>query len=320
MRNIYKRAIWTAFMLAVLISSYLVLKSVIARTREIQNPSPTRTEEGNSPRAIRQIALVSGVYGTQNINPKDMYTQMLSHIKAARESRDINELRKIGDEIELTWYKLDASSYASLMLEVCNALSSTNLNNDNQYSLEQKYASIVLNKQLQIPADIEAQLVLHLQEDIEYAKGQISAEEWQGRRRNKAELWLRTWQHLNTAIDPSFDFKDLPLENVPPPPGAAGAAGMSPDRIKDPALRAQYQSAIDANTKKAEEFRTQYVLYKTRELFHDRMKAYLIRSYSRPPENIKEIEAMLKKYLVDEKTRVSILSAIKIETSDSDPK
>ncbi len=311
MRNVYRRVSWAAFVCAVLIGSYLALKSVIAHTRA-QNPAQVTTKGASDARAATQTSLESETRRTQNINSKDMYAQTLGNIKAARESRDINQLKRLGDEIERTWSKLDAGSYASLMLEVCNALSSTNLNDDNQYLLEQKYASLVLNKQLQIPADVEAQLMLHLQEDIEYAKGQLTSEQWQERRLKKAELWLRTWQHLNTAIDPNFDFKDLPLENVPLPPGASGAAGMTPDKIQDPAIRARYQRAIDANNKKTETFRIQSVLFKTREIYRERMKAYLIRSYSRPPENIKELEAILKKYFVDENTRTSLLNAVKI--------
>lgn len=311
MRNISRRAMWAVFVCTVLIGSYLVLKSVIASTR-VQNPQQV-TMKGMSG-IPTQPALELERQSAQNINSKDMFTQTLAHIKAAREARDINELERVGDAIELNWDKLDASSYASLMLEVCNALSSTNLSGDNQYNLEQKYASLTLSKQLQIPADLEAQLVLHLQEDIEYVKGQLNKEEWQEKRLNKAELWLRTWHHLNMAIDPNFDFKDLPLESVPLPPGVAGTAGMSPDMIQDPNLRAQYQSAIEANRRKAENFRTQSALYKMREIFRERMKSYLIRAYSRPPEKTKELEEVLRKYFVDENMLTSLLNAVKTGT------
>ncbi|MGA9997092.1 MAG: hypothetical protein WBP93_16865 [Pyrinomonadaceae bacterium] len=305
MRKLYKQALWIAVIAAALISSYLFFQSVIANPLATQRHARAATEE---PGGLRVAA--------QNGNLKDMYAQTLARIKGAREARDINGLVRLGDEIEATWSKLDATRYASLMLEVCNAFSSTDLNDDNQYVQEQKYALLVLNKRLVIPANIEAQLVLHLQEDIEYGKGQLSAEKWMENRRNKAELWLRTWQHLNASIIPNFDFKDLPLENVAPPPGVAGVAGMSPDAIKDPALRARYQRAVDSNNRKAENYRAQSALYKTREIFRDRMEAYLIRSYSRPPDNTKEIEAILKKHSVDEGTRAKILDKVKFETSE----
>jgi hypothetical protein len=247
----------------------------------------------------------------QGAEVKEMHTQMLLRIKAARESRDMRELAKIGDEIETTWSSLDAGYYASLMLEVCNALSSTDLKDDDQYILEQKYASLVLSKQLEIPITIEANLVFHIQDDLQYVKRQLDTDEWAERRRDKAEIWLRTWQRLTSAIDPNFDFKDLPLTNIPLPRGVSGAAGMSPDYIKEPALRAQYQSAIYENSKKAETYRIQFALYKTRETYGKAMGAYLIRVYSRPPDNPQEIEASLKAHLLDDNIRTRILDKLR---------
>lgn len=303
MRRFYKPGVWAVFMCTVLISSY---------PRGTQQSSRVASEGVDGQRAIAPTASASARHKAQSLGLEDRYTQMLTRIKAARELRKMNELVKLGDEIELNWGNLDTRHYASLMLEISNAFSSTNLNDDNQYLLEQKYAALVLKKQLEIPPDLEAQLVLHLQEDIEYAKGQLSTEEWAERRRTKAELWLRTWQHLNSAIDPNFNFKDLPLLNVPLPPGVAGAAGMAPESIKDPTLRAQYQSAIEANEKKAADFRTQFALRRTREIFTQRMEAYLVRAYSRPPDKASEVEAILKKYPVDENMRARVLNGVKV--------
>lgn len=292
---------------AVLIGGYVMLASSA-------HPS------GSQPQSRRAADRVPANTGTdlplepssiQEVNQKNMHTQMLLRIKEARGARDMRELAKLGEEIETTWSSLDASFYASLMLEVCNALSSTDLGDNEQYVLEQRFASFVLDKQLDIPPATEANLVLHLQEDIEYVNGKINGDEWAEKRRKKAETWLRTWRRLNAAIDPNFDFKDLPLTNVPLPPGVPGAAGMSPNHIKDLALRAQYQKAIDENSKKAETYRTQFTLYKTRESFDKVIEAYLIRAYSRPPDNPKELETILKTHLVNDSVRARILDSLK---------
>lgn len=303
----YTKPVLIVSVVAVLIGGCLVLAS-IAHPFISQSGRPHATDGVSAKTGPASVVEPSS---RQEVSLKAMYTQMLVRIKAARGAKDMGELKKLGDEIEIIWSSLDASSYASLMLEVCNALSSTDLGDNNQYVLEQRFASFVLDKQLQIPPATEANLVLHLQEDIDYVKGQVNTDEWVATRLKKAEIWLRTWQRLNAAIDPNFDFEDLPLTNVPLPPGVPGAAGMSPDHIKDLALRAQYQKAIDENSKKAETYRTQFTLYRTRETFAKLMETYLIRAYSRPPDNPKELEAILKAHSVDDSIRSRILNSLK---------
>ena len=86
---------------------------------------------------------------------------------------------------------------------------------------------------------------------------------------------------------------------------------MAPDHIKDPALREKYQNAIAANNKKAETFRTQSALRRTRETFLRVMENYLVTSYSRPPANVNELEASLSRYSIDQTTTDRILKRIK---------
>jgi hypothetical protein len=304
MKAVYRQIIW-ALSICILLVSCVVFAAEKGIPRAALRLSEIASDDNSAPDSRRAQS------------QKDMHTQMGLRIKAARDSRNMGELEKLGNEIEATRGNLDPGSYAALMLEVSNALSSTDLKDDKQYVLEQKYASLVLSKQLPIPADLEAKLVLHLQEDIEYTKAQLTPEQWSEKRREKAEVWLRTWRHLNAAIDPNLNTKDLPWENVPLPAGANGVAGQSPDQIKDPTLRGQYQKAVDANEKKAETFRTQTRLRSLRETYVIVMENYLVRSYSRAPRNLAEIETSLKKYSVDESTRTKILNRIK-EEKESD--
>ena len=227
MRSAYKNATWIG---CVVVGS-IVLVSVMAGprlSRGLSSPGglssiSTATNRGETPRPTAALG--------------EAQQEIRLRIKAARETRNMIELERLGDEIETKRNNLKDGDYAALMLDVSNALSSTDLNDDKQYVLAQKFASLVLGKQLSLPADLEAKLVLHLQEDIEYTKGQLSSEEWTEKRRTRSETWLRTWRHLNDAIDPNFNVNDLPLANVPLPAGAAGPAGMAPEQIKDPELR-----------------------------------------------------------------------------------
>jgi hypothetical protein len=49
-------------------------------------------------------------------------------------------------------------------------------------------------------------------------------------------------------LDPKFDERAPVFMNVTPPPGSGVDAGADPAAIKDPALRAQYEKAILANS------------------------------------------------------------------------
>ena len=299
------KAVWTTSMLTLLIGGYLVLGSIVhpdqtLSVRAVGGGASQNSAEATKPMPGKPTLLHEG-------NQAERYNQMLLRIKAARQSRELSELARLGEEIEIAWGAVNTTSYASLMLEICNALSSTDLKDDTQYVLEQKYASLVLSKQLDIPVITETKLVSHLQDDIEYNKGQLSTAEWAKQRRTKADIWLRTWQRLNTAIDPNFDFEDLPLSNVPLPPGVPGPAGMSPSHIKDPVLRERYQQAIDENERKAAAHRIQSALHRERETYGRAMQTYLIRAYSRPPENRQELEAILKAHSVDDRLSSSIL-------------
>lgn len=304
MKAVYKNAIWIGCVCTVLVGS-IVLVSVMAGPRLSRGLSPRDqlSSISTSPNLVETPRPTAA--------PGEAQEEIRLRIKAARETRNMNELELLGDEIEIKRDNLNVADYAALMLDVSNALSSSDFRDDKQYVLAQKFASLVLGKQLALPADLEAKLVLHLQEDIEYTKGQLSNAEWIEKRRTKSETWLRAWQHLNDAIDPNFNVNDLPLANVPLPAGVAGPAGLAPEQVKDPELRAQYQRAIDANNQKAERNRTQAALRRTRDMFSKVMEAYLVRSYSRLPDNVAELEANLKKYSVDASTRTIILDKLR---------
>ncbi|MDI6810043.1 MAG: hypothetical protein QME66_13945, partial [Candidatus Eisenbacteria bacterium] len=81
--------------------------------------------------------------------------------------------------------------------------------------------------------------------------------EWNSWREAKLALWLKALDKIYKTEDPTFDPEDVPHENVAPPPGTVVSAGASPDAIKDPELRKQYEQAIKANAEKAERYRLQ---------------------------------------------------------------
>lgn len=234
----------------------------------------------------------------------------LGRVESFRASRNLDELVKVADDIENRWSGRRASDYAELMLRVSDTLSSVNFNDQRQYVFAQKYAEAALQKAAEIPVDLQLHLILHLRADIGYERGEVKGEEWARVRNTKTKMWLQGWQQLRLQMNRSFDFNDVPSLNVSLPAGATGVAGMSPAQIKDPKLRAEYEDAIAANARKAEEYRRQYKLRQLDQLFSPKAEEYVVRVYSRDPANLSELKQLLEAYIDDYALREKILNEV----------
>lgn len=79
---------------------------------------------------------------------------------------------------------------------------------------------------------------------------------------------------LRSEIIPGFS--RLPVStNIGPPLGVPGFAGMSPETIKDPLVRAEYERAIQENMHKVRLSRRQYTLSKIEKTIAGRIVDYL---------------------------------------------
>jgi hypothetical protein len=240
------------------------------------------------------------------------YRKVISHIESFRDSKDLDSLEKFAGEIEVKWYRMNRIYYFDLILHICELFSSISFNDyDRQLSFTQKYANLALGKSGEIPLKIELHLLLHLQEDIEYLRGETKGEAWSRQRNRKAKMWFRGWHRLEQEIDPNFDFSDLPMENVIPPAGVDLRAGIAPEHIKDLKLRAEYEAAIAKNRQKAEAYNKQYKLRQLDKLFSPKAEQYIINAYSRSPFSLEELESYLELYIEDVETRSRILDAVK---------
>ena len=113
------------------------------------------------------------------------------------------------------------------------------------------------------------------------------------------------------AIDPDWD----PNEKLLSPSGVGAMmrlprSGMSPESIKDPQLRAEYEAALEANQKKIERYTEQNRLHNWLKRFPRHAEPYIINAYSKAPFNLEELKQYLDKYIADEKTRKRILDAV----------
>lgn len=108
------------------------------------------------------------------------------------------------------------------------------------------------------------------------------------------------------------DFKPKPVEeNVAPPPGVPGFAGMSPDAIKDPAARAKYEQAIRENQDSARQNSRQAELEGMEWAMHKQLKSYMLRTFKASDVSSTELLQCMSEASFDEKERKDIEGELK---------
>jgi len=152
--------------------------------------------------------------------------------------------------------------------------------------------------------------VRFLSRDLTSADSSDSAA-WSRERRAKAGFWLHAWARLENQINRNFDFSDRARLNVRPPEETGLPAGIVPEGIRDPKLRAQYEAAIAANTKKGREWDRQSELRALDETFPKIAEAYVVRVYSQPPSHIEELRQHLTAYRFNREIKEGVISQVR---------
>ena len=210
-------------------------------------------------------------------------------------SRDVNILAALGDEAEKTWGAAGGEQYGRLMSEVSSCIAS----DFDDFPLSQKYASLAISHADTFSVRLETHLLGFLTRDLRAgASGEDAESAWDKERSAKAKLWLHAWQRLESQIDRNFDFSKRPSK-VMPPEETGLPAGVAPEAITNPALRAKYEEAIAANMKLANKSNHQLMLRALDRRFPQNAEDYLIRVYSQLPNRIAELREYLVTYGID---------------------
>lgn len=139
----------------------------------------------------------------------------------------------------------------------------------------------------------------------------IDEASWKRLREQKAELCLAARRRVESSIDPTFNFDDWPQLNVATPRGSGVPNGSSPQFIKDPKLRAEYEKSIAENSAKARRLNDQYWLKQNAPDFYKNVEQYLVIAYTRPPADSAQLERLLAQYVDDNGVRARILEAVR---------
>lgn len=241
------------------------------------------------------------------------YQEVVSRLELLRDSRDLISLEKTVGELEQELSQVGGEDYSRSMLYVCNLLSSYDFGEyERQPLLLHQYADAALKNVTALPLEVELQLLVHLEHDFEDPGAEDDQERWSRKRRVRAAQWLRALRRLDDETVKDFNFMDLPQVNIAPP-DVSLPAGVAPEHVQDPAMRREYEAAIERNQQKADAFAKQWDLRELRNRYWPIGVRYIARAYSRPPLAEAELQRLLNEHLSDEDSKAAILDAARQE-------
>ena len=182
----------------------------------------------------------------------------------------------VGQEIariEETSRRESGACRGRVLLQITDAYSRIGQEDRLGRELETKYALLGLSSR-SIPVETEVDLLRHLKEGAPVSAGGRST------RRRFANHWVAAWVRVKRETIPNFNFEDLPFMNVQPPHGGATAAGMSPENIKDPSQRREYEAMLRANAAKISLSNTQVFLRRETPAFVAQFEHFFLSSFS----------------------------------------
>jgi hypothetical protein len=221
-------------------------------------------------------------------------------------NRNLDSIEATVDKDSAKWRERDRPSFIIYMTKACSLLSSYDIGDlSKRASLLSRYAISVLTSG-NLPLRDHMQFVSFLMLDPLV----IDETAWKTLRQQKAELWLAARRRVQSSVDPAFNFNEPIFLNVAPPAASGLPAGISPESVRDPKLRAEYEHAIAENSAKTRRFNDQYWLKKNAADFYQNVERYLVNAYSRSPNDLAELERLLSQYIEDNDVRVRILEGV----------
>jgi hypothetical protein len=244
------------------------------------------------------------IYFAQNPNPG--VDIALEKLHAPRDARDLGSLEKVIDSDSQKWKGIDHVSYLAYMYGACGEISSYDYpDRSKQAKLLTRYSLEVLDS-----GHLSLEQRIRFLEFLSYDAPDWDEVTWRHLRFQKANLWLDTWTQFATSMDPTFDATEVPMINIDAPAGSRVPSGSSPDSVKDPKLRAEYERSLAANQARTARIVEQQYLRMNADQFYKEAENYLIHAYSKPPSNLAELERFLAEKQIDPAASARLLAKI----------
>jgi hypothetical protein len=231
----------------------------------------------------------------------------LAKVDSFLSTRNLDSLEAVVDRESTKWQKRNRQSFLTYLLKICSVLSSYDWSDESRQSLLLSRYAILAVTSGELPLQEYVQFVEFLTLDP------IKVDEaiWKSLCLRKAQFFLEARRRLTASVDPTFSFDDRPELNVKTPPNSGMPNGISPESIKDPKLRSEYESAIARNSAKAQRYNDQYWLKKNTQRFSEEAERYLVNAYERPPADLPQLEGLLSEYVGNEAISNRIIAEVR---------
>jgi hypothetical protein len=244
----------------------------------------------------RMNCIVAMSLATIALSGQDICERAIMAVNSGLETRSARDLVDYAARVEKSHRSDAPTCYAAVCSRLAELFAANARRNMEMLRLEQHYAEMGLSVADVIPIVAEIFLVRRLRPDASVTSGDNRG------RWSRAALWIHAWHRIEVETIKGFNFEDWPYLNVKPPPGVSGAAGMSPESIRDPQARAQYEASIQQNNDKVDRLNTQVTLRRVTPQFVSELEHFFVESFS--PTESGQIVGLFSPILNPEKERI----------------
>lgn len=200
---------------------------------------------------------------------------------------DLNGLEKFGDEIQPKWESNEDRSYffaleTKLVISLTSGVYGTQ-NTMRQYELARKYAVLSLNTQ-DVPLDLAVKLLQAVDAADANLENHTPSKDWNAVRSVHMELWFKTGQRLDAAIQQYPHVSASELAKVVEPANNHPAGSNETVEALRKYNELQYSDMLASG------------LQQTRKQFIAAEESAIVRAYAKQPKNTDELRHFFDEY------------------------
>jgi len=238
------------------------------------------------------------------------YAHDLEQVRADCRAGSIPALSATMAGIAAQWSTWNQHSLVNLLRAACDQIASTRFaDNEGARALLHQYATLAFEKADDSLVDVRLHLLTSHLRVHERLIG-LKVADFVRERRLSAEQWVKAWNRVDDLLDCRWDpgRPEFQVRPFIPPAHVPFRAGLAPERIADPKVRAEYEAHLERSHEVAEGNKLQRKLRKIKADDTGIVERYLIELYSMPPTADDEFKALVNT-LKDEPLRERILAA-----------
>jgi hypothetical protein len=213
--------------------------------------------------------LCSLVHGEQIMGTPPTSELLLVNINAALQANNISALEQQFDKLRSYWRTnepgLSIQVYSNAFLLLQNA--KVRVQKPLQFSrLLNRVAKHLQDVEPEVPVMLEV-LLADMTETVPITQENLSTLFGIEIRKSNTAVICHVWKRLRESHRPHFGSPSDRIVNIAPPQGSNVRSGSSPERIKDPKLKKEYETALKLNNERNRNISDQITLKNADERF-----------------------------------------------------